>query len=58
MIYNDLDFLLDDIYNGTCHGNQACAGSFALAFYSESVILECDTEMKASQNEWSPFTTQ
>ena len=43
MIYNDLDKLLDETYFGTCQGDAACAGSFALAFYAKSVILECDT---------------
>ena len=47
-IYNNLDKLMEEIYFGSCGGDVTCAGTFALCFYAESTILECDKDKKAS----------
>ena len=43
---------MEDVYYNLCESDLTCAGTFALCFYAESTILECDSEKKATDRVW------
>ena len=54
IIYNNLDRLFEEVRQGNCDFEATCAATFVLCFLEESVIVECDSEKRATDRIWTP----